>query len=629
MVPIAFDTETHLISRESPLPKMVCATFKTAEVNEIYKWGPDLKALFEAMLDNPKILFIGCNTAYDFGVLGITCPELLPKIFDAYRCGRVTDIAIRQQLFDIAYGRTWGDDQVRYYSLATLAKEILNVKMGGKSVTLREEDAWRLRYSELENVDIEDWPQSALDYALGDADVTYRIWKAQNDEIEAIMRDDTQQAYAAFVLTLIQARGMLTDPEAVKRCKERHEDTLRASTHTLANAGLLRWDDRNERWVKSDKAARERIAQACRERGIEPNTTVKGAISCDRAACILSGDALMLERCRYVTAEKVLSTNIPVLEQGYYAPITTRFKMAATGRTTSSAPGDPLVGTNLQNAPRTGGVRECFRPRNGYLYLAADFSGAELHTLAQYLYDTFKKSTLMDVLNAGKDVHLWTAASILGINYNEAKSRLHNGDTEVKKTRGEAKAINFGFPGGMGPKTFRLNQIKQAEKVWEIDTIKRFKQHWLEAFPEMVDFFNLAQYELGPMSKAQIEIQPSGRLRTVSSFPACCNTKFQAPAADGAKRALCEVVRRCYTDKDSSLYGSYPVNFIHDEILLEVPDYAPIYQKAAIELKQCMAEEFNIVTPDCPTEVEPVLMRYWSKKAEYLTDEDGGIIPWG
>lgn len=620
MVTIAIDNETFLISRRTPLPKVVCTSVFHDEMEdaELLRGGEILSFMHNA-LSNEEVHFVGCNVAYDFGTLAATWPELLPAIFKAYSFRRIHDVALRQQLFDIALGRTFADDKVTTYSLNSLSKLILGERMEGKSQVV--DEGWRLRYGELDGIPTAKWPEAAVRYAKTDARTTWRIWKEQ-EAAAHLMQNGAFQAAAAFALTLISARGMVTDAATVAQVEKHHRDIMERLAPELRRAGLLEGE------VKKQKPAQERIKAACEAKGIEPPLTDSGQISTDRAACLVSGDELMLKRSEYVTAEKMLSTYIPFLRAGTTGPVTTRFHLAATGRTTSAAPSPPLEGGNLQNAPRKGGIRECFVPRPGYVLMGGDFSGAELHCLAQVLKDKLGHTTLGETLRSGRDVHTWLASHLIGVSYEECESRIAAGVPEAIKARQEAKAGNFGYPGGMGVRTFIRSQLVQAERVWSYEDAARLKQVWLSAFPEMDDYFRLMKHELGPAEEAQM-VLTDGFLRTVKGFTTACNTNFQERAASGAKRAIFEVTRRCFTMATSPLYGCRPVNFIHDEMLLEVPDKPEKYRPALMEFQRVMAEEFNKVVKDFPTRVDAVLMRRWSKKASFVRDEKGQVLPWG
>lgn len=618
---IAIDNETFLISRTKPLPRVVCTAIQWGEAAEdgvLMKRGGELLRFLSDALDNPEVEFCGCNIAYDFGTLAATWPELIPRIFEAYRKGRVLDIALRQQLFDIALGRTFADDKLTIYSLASLAKLIFGEHMKGKSSITG--DGWRLRFGELDDVPLERWPAEAAEYARNDALTTLRICNAQDDAAD-LMKNAPFQAYSYFCLTLASARGMITDPVAVRECERHHQSIMRDAEPRLIAAGLL------VNGVKKIAPAAARIEAACAAKGVPVPKTKTGKTATDKAACLISGDELMLLRSSYVSAEKVLSTYIPALVDGSQGlPITTRYHLAATGRTTSATPSEPLRGANLQQQPRKGGIRECFVPRPGYVFMSGDFAGAELHCLAQVCKERLGWTTLGDLLNAGKDIHAWVASYLIRKTYEETVALIEAGDSAAVNARQEAKAANFGFPGGMGVGTFIEAQLKQAERFWDYADVARLKKVWLEALPEINEYFDMVKHELGPDEQAVL-LLPDGFTRLAKGFTTAANTYFQARAAAGAKRAIQEVTRRCYAVKGSALRGCFPVNFIHDEKILEVPDVPSIYRPALAEFEHVMADAFNAIVPDYPTHVDAVLMRRWSKKAKKVQTPEG-VIPW-
>ena len=107
----------------------------------------------------------------------------------------------------------------------------------------------------------------------------------------------------------------------------------------------------------------------------------------------------------------------------------------ATGRTSSVKP-------NLQNPPRKGGIRECFVARHGYYFAFCDYSFIELCTLAQSCLEYFGWSHMADAINAGLDPHLDMAASMLGIDYDEAKRRKKADDPQIAEYRQLSKCFH-------------------------------------------------------------------------------------------------------------------------------------------------------------------------------------------
>lgn len=634
MITLALDNETFLIERTRPAPTVVCVSGCSSNAPEspmlVHNDGSDvLPGLLAAWLANTDVRIVGHNIAYDAITWAATWPHLLPAIFAAYQAGRITDTGLREQLINIAQGRTMADDRVRTYTLAGLYEHVFGEPMPGPG---KGEDSWRLRYGELIDVPLKDWPKEATDYARCDALSTLRVCLSQ-DKAGELLRDDAAMSYRAFCLALTSARGMRCDAEQIAALTAELNAELDELRPALLEAGLLVYEgpkkDPKRKLVKKTKPAQERMLAVCEAAGLEPMLTDKEAVSLDKAACYWVGDRLLLDRAKYIGAEKILNTYVSFLLAGVDGPITSRFGLVATGRTSSSAPGKkgPAVGGNFQNMPRRPGVRECIIPRPGHIFLAADFTGAELHALAQACLRMVGYSVLGDVLKAGQNVHLFVGAQLLGIDYAEAQARYKAGDPEAKEARQQAKAANFGFGGAMGWRTFIKVQLKEGNK-WSEHDAQKLRATWLEAFPEMPEYFAMCKSMLGPEGKCVVEYHDSKRLRKVRGLSMCANGFFQAPCADGAALATNEVTRRCYVEPLSALYGARPVNFVHDELILEIEDDPRAYQPAAKEFEKVMSEEFNKVVPDYPTVAEPVLMRRWSKGAETKRDERGGLVPW-
>ncbi len=367
---LAIDNETFLIERDRPWPPVVCTSW--AHGGDLPGSGVMPHTSVEAAVTRwlqGGMRFVGHNIAYDFATLAASYPHLLVPIFDAYKAGRVTDTQLRQQLVMIAAQHIVGDaDAVRGYGLAALYVECFDEPMPGpgadKGTAEATPDHVRYRYGDLYNVDFVEWSDDAVEYARIDAVSTLKIHDLQQSEAGTLLRDDAFQAYSAFVLSLITANGMRTDPGRVAALKARETAAAAEIEPELVAAGMLvpkyrgRGKDKKQvGWTKKMLPARERIEAACKAQGLEPMLTTTGEklqrrkdplipvtiahVSVDRVACIWAGDALMLRRADYVSHQKILETYVPVLEQGYTLPITSRFGLAATGRTTASAPEGP------------------------------------------------------------------------------------------------------------------------------------------------------------------------------------------------------------------------------------------------------------------------------------------------
>jgi DNA polymerase I-like protein with 3'-5' exonuclease and polymerase domains len=297
------------------------------------------------------------------------------------------------------------------------------------------------------------------------------------------------------------------------------------------------------------------------------------------------------------------------------------------------------------------GIRECFVARPGTLFADNDFSGLELCTVAQVCIEVVGESALADAINAGKDPHLMTAATLMGVSYEEVVHRKH--DPIVKQYRQRSKVLNFGLPGGLGPEGLIAFARGYGLRL-TLDEAKALKAQWLDALPEFKKYFtwvreqlNLSDQKdlqealagLSDIDEEQIEKYsltiPTGsfaqlyvgRFRGRCRFTNGANTMFQGLGADGAKNAAWKVARRCYDKSlNSVLYGVRPVAFVHDEILAEVDeDHA---HEQAFEMARVMVDACNVYLPDVPVKCAPALGKYWSKGLEGVFDTNGRLQPY-
>lgn len=111
----------------------------------------------------------------------------------------------------------------------------------------------------------------------------------------------------------------------------------------------------------------------------------------------------------------------------------------------------------------------------------------------------------------------------------------------------------------------------------------------------------LRQRVRGIFSREPI-ITATGRLRAKASFNACRNGIMQGLAADGAIYALWELMRAGYTI----------VNFIHDEVICEVPEDEHLPAKIA-EIERLMIAGMQTVVPGANVRVETTVRRSFSK----------------
>ncbi len=669
---IAWDTETCLIRPALLAPPLVCITWQelvgTAQIVHV----STAKPIVEGWLRGTAIL-VGHNLAYDMAVVAAQWPDLLPLIFEAYENNRCTDTMIRQQLLDIASGVYRGRPGekgrwiVHKYSLEDLAWRCASMRLV--------KDAWRLSYSEFLHTPLGEWPRRArevqaqaklralelealphagtddarikkelaglqemiagdpmrcAEYPLDDARATLAVYLSQ-EKHSAYLDDQFRQARGAFALHLSSVWGLRTDAVGVEVLRSETQAAYDELLDELVASGLVRSDG-----SRDTKAAASRMVRVCKEENLPLRRTdshgskdeCEGCddchISLDADACKASGDDLLIEYAELSTLKKVLSNDVQALLKGIEYPVHTRYGMAETGRTTSSGP-------NIQNVGTRAGIRECFIARPGKVFAACDYPQLELYTLAQCCVSWLGQSKLADALNAGLDPHTAMAANIIGVPYDVAQARLECGDELVENARKTAKVANFGFPGGLGIEKLRLFARKQYKVDISYDRTKQLKEQWFATWPEMPHYFARVNALCDtPDGRATVKTLFTNRTRGGASYCAACNNGFQALGSDCAKNAGWILIRSLYTGRDSPLFNSRLVAFVHDEFIVET-DEGPGAHYAAVELSRLMREGANTYLPDVQisaAKMKPLLMKRWSKKAKPLLDLESKLVPW-
>lgn len=272
-------------------------------------------------------------------------------------------------------------------------------------------------------------------------------------------------------------------------------------------------------------------------------------------------------------------------------------------------------------------VRECFVPRPGRVFFQADYSQLELHTFAQVCIRLFGFSDLATALNSGLDPHVELAAEILQISAEEARARreLGKADKPFDTARQNAKAGNFGFPGGMGVDRFCASSEEKGIPM-PLVLGTRIRNAWMKRWREASLYFKHVS-KLTARGPSTLVDPFTGRVRGRTGYCDGCNDGFQALGAAVAKRACWLVSRACYAERDSVMYDSRIVNFVHDELIGECDD-GPRAHDVAKELERLMVAAAAEYMPDVPAKAPPLLSDCWSKSAVAVYGPDGRLVPW-
>ncbi len=255
---LAWDTETFPINQASQLPRVVTLALgsddgtipPTAIGNDDFS---GLRDHFINILEDREYLHVGQFLSYDLGIVYSNFPDLLPLIFKALDDETLSDTAIREKLLNLTITGDLenlrlpdGSSSRLTYGMEALVKKYFGIDI---SATKSDPAAWRTNFEVFDNVPIEQYPKDAVDYVLDDVNYPLKIWRLQEDRRQEIIAQRGIDPFATesfrilvdFVLRLMSARGVATDPIAVQKvedllAKELAPDKL----DLLFSTGILR-----------------------------------------------------------------------------------------------------------------------------------------------------------------------------------------------------------------------------------------------------------------------------------------------------------------------------------------------------------------------------------------------------
>ena len=261
----------------------------------------------------------------------------------------------------------------------------------------------------------------------------------------------------------------------------------------------------------------------------------------------------------YRSLTKLNSTYVEGLKP-YINPVTGRIHsyfhqtITATGRISSTEP-------NLQNIPTRielgKQLRRAFKPKEGYLFIDADYSQIELRVLAHISNDEH----MIEAFNNNEDIHKQAAASVFKVPINEV----------TKEQRTHAKAVNFGIVYGISDfglgEQIGVSRKKAKEYIDQYlekySGIKQFMTDIVEEAKEkgyVETLFKRRRY-IPELKSKNFNIRQFGAR-------AAMNTPIQGTAADIMKIAMIDVFNKL---KERNLKSKLILQ-IHDELLIETKE---------------------------------------------------------
>jgi DNA polymerase I-like protein with 3'-5' exonuclease and polymerase domains len=706
---MAVDTETELIAARTSLdgtsgeeqrsgkvltspwvtPRISLGSWATMDARGVEPPEALRLRLLSALLE-PDVHLVCHNLPFDYGVMAEAFPELREPFLAAAGNGRLHDTKTLDQLYGLAVGRydkpkydpvskKWAQTELRPRSLEVLAQEYCGM-------TLNKDPNIRLAFGQFIGR-FQDVPADFRAYALQDAVATLRVFRELERRLAGIgaknWLSEASQIRMALVNRDLDGRGVHIDRRLAGELRHRFVAMVEPLEQQLAAAGLGRYrpvpksirlcEDPQVFALPVDKKWHLRGDKLVRGRGLKAGNKYEEAMpafsldvkALQRAMGALPGageaprradGTIGLEHDFWATKvpptelglctwlehqklSKVLSTYLNV-----YARVPERIFPrwwelgARTGRESASCP-------SVQNVPRSKfGIRALFVPAPGMVFTRGDFKAQEMFTLCEFMIDRGIQGPLYDVLTSGKDIHKYAASLVL-------RKPM---DQVTKEERQGQKALNFGCPGGLGPKTLAEYAYTCYGVLWTEAEAKERRTAFLEAFEDIESYLqsmkrgqdfllrkvsglgrkdwaealetedwnvlramalhaNPEIAAIGQEAERQNTVEIStGFRRANCRFSEAANCGFQSLAA----AVLKEAAWRCFRA------GLHIVLCVHDEIVVQ---RRPEETSVPKILEECMLGAFRAVCPHighaAGVEIEDNLRR-WGK----ATDGKGQLL---
>lgn len=632
---LVLDTETEPIAPDNiSIPAFAAAGWVGNDgIREITQDKDYARCTVQSALDNGCII-AGHNIPFDLDVLGVV-PTREQHVWDTM----IFDILERLALDDC------GEDHPQPPVPRSLEK-LYNCPMEGKGMVQLSYRAGHPLTPEQER------------YLHQDVTVTQLIFLKQYERGSWALGELSMQVRARLALSVLERTGLPVDDEALIIQETEYKILRQEAAMVLGESGVWTPERIGKRGGKFKEKTLVKVFSAHVQKVIEEmeeevTYTEKGNMKLDKQVLSqLTHDPVIKAWLAYKSCEKLLTTYLKVWKGA--GTVHARYRlMMRSGRTSSHSP-------NLQQVPSRGdraNIKKVFRAPPGRFFYELDYSQLELCCLA-YL----TQGEMLRRINAGDDLHRYLAT----VYFSKPL------DAVTKEERQLMKCANFGLPGGMGTKTFRmfiranglpdpgergasalrdawhvaypemkrwlrdpdsdkwdrtLRQVwsgkdtvaltdEAVESAWEqgldrLSELARTIPSWIyrRLFRALSDGKGAAWVE-NWLVQRKVTVD-GGRTRCPVSYTEQHNTRFQGLAANLTKDALARVV------------FEMPVHclvhtFIHDAVLISVPESPMMNESANIAASKMLAATTKWL-PGVRCEVEisgPGMTWFGAKKAE-------------
>jgi DNA polymerase I len=259
--------------------------------------------------------------------------------------------------------------------------------------------------------------------------------------------------------------------------------------------------------------------------------------------------------------------------------------------------------SRFQQIPHDKSYRECFIAEDGYKLVIADWSSQEPRIMAHLSQD----QKLIEILSSGQDLYTLVAWEVL-------EKRITKDSSDRKDMKAVILGLNYGMSKYGLANKLQENWLESKPEA-ENERWGWSKQDWIDYAEYLIDKFfevfpGVAAY-IARQRRAKEYVQSVyGRKVWLNKYTTqwernAMNAPIQSSAGDALKIAGYRI---------QELFGDRQVivGFIHDEIILEVPEDEA--EQAKADLQRVMIETAEEMHPGIPAAIEIFVADNWSEK---------------
>ncbi|AHH12569.1 DNA polymerase I [Borrelia hermsii YBT] len=437
-----------------------------------------------------------------------------------------------------------------------------------------------IKYQEIvsQNGTLKDIPlEKVSNYAAEDADITFRLFKIfakklKEDNLESLMID--VEMPFSNVITEMEENGIYLDKDYLKQYSQELAKELKLIENEIIQSIGIKFNLNSTKQLHRVLFDELKLVLLPNVKKHSTSIKVLEAIK-DQHESIPK----IIQHRKISKLKNTYTDNLIKFINEKTNKIHTNFiqAKAATGRILSTAP-------NLQNIPikdeKGRKIREAFKPKEGNLFISADYSQIELVILAHFSED----GALIEAFKNKEDIHIKTA------------SRLFKVDAEkvTPSMRRVAKSINFGIIYNMS--AHGLSQelsIKREEAQKFIDSYFNLYSKIKIFIQNRIDFARKNGYSETLLKRRRYikEINSQNHSERSGAERIAINSTIQGSASDIMKIAMVRV----YNEFKNKNLKSKILLQVHDEILIESPKQE--CEEAKTIIKEMMENAYPLKLP--------------------------------